>query len=277
MTELIPDRVARLDEIMLERGMHISPEQGLCVNELAAWLAGEEHTDKPQCVSPIIRDFSMHLNDLWYHEDRQLLKPYGRRMVGTAYHPVPTFVRAEIIEREFKDLLLPWTELASISDPVDFEAVRHSGWHDEIYQGARTARDELIRTIVRSRVVNGVFPNFAVTSGAVYGFAELAAASAVSVVSASVIILSHNLDEFPIDATIVNKMASIITTKALTEAIKNNPGPSGWWWLESYSQAKAAAAEWFASYESPELEAMRALAATQRDKALEILDALIEA
>lgn len=37
---IIPERLAALDSIDLKHGGHNSPDEGLCFNEAAAWLAG---------------------------------------------------------------------------------------------------------------------------------------------------------------------------------------------------------------------------------------------
>jgi hypothetical protein len=46
-----------------------------CVMEAAAWIAGEEWTDQPECVSPIIGAFMRRWNDDMDDEGRQRLKP----------------------------------------------------------------------------------------------------------------------------------------------------------------------------------------------------------
>lgn len=51
--------------------------------EVVAWLAGEGHTDAPDCASPVLRSFTISLNDQWDQQQRQKLIPFLPRMVGT--------------------------------------------------------------------------------------------------------------------------------------------------------------------------------------------------
>jgi hypothetical protein len=69
--------VKDLELITLAHGAHNSRSEGVCAMEAAAWLAGREHTDHPQCVSPVIGGFVRYWNDaLPTDEDRnRLLKP----------------------------------------------------------------------------------------------------------------------------------------------------------------------------------------------------------
>lgn len=77
------ERFAALDTIRLKRGEHASPEDGLCVMEAAAWVAGEPHSDHPDCVSPVLGAFMRRWNDDLDDEGRQKLKPFILRAVGT--------------------------------------------------------------------------------------------------------------------------------------------------------------------------------------------------
>ena len=81
---VIPERLAQLDSIQLDVGPHKSFRQGHCAEEVVAWLAGEEHTDAPLCVSSILREFTVILNDDLPFTPRQLIKPYLPGQVGTA-------------------------------------------------------------------------------------------------------------------------------------------------------------------------------------------------
>ncbi len=81
---LVAERLARLDTITLDKGSHESPEQGMCFIEFADWLAGGKGRDNAPTVSPVIRAYGIALNDAWDAEQRQTLRPYGPRVVGTA-------------------------------------------------------------------------------------------------------------------------------------------------------------------------------------------------
>ena len=81
---IIPERLEKLNDITLTHGAHTSPDDGMCVMEAAAWIAGEEWTDHPACVSPILAALCRLLNDAWDDEGRQRLKPFAARAIGTA-------------------------------------------------------------------------------------------------------------------------------------------------------------------------------------------------
>ena len=84
MNMIITERLASLDTIKLDNGSHGSFESGHCAMEVVAWLAGEGHTDAPECASSVLRSFAINLNDTWAAQDRQRLVPFLPRMVGTA-------------------------------------------------------------------------------------------------------------------------------------------------------------------------------------------------
>ena len=57
MTTLIPERLDQLDTLHLDKGSHRSFEEGMCLLEAVAWVAGETHSDRPKCASPVIAAF----------------------------------------------------------------------------------------------------------------------------------------------------------------------------------------------------------------------------
>lgn len=63
--------------IHLKSGAHDSRVKGMCAMEAAAYIAGESHSDHPECVSPVIGHFLRSWNDtLPSDADRdRLLKP----------------------------------------------------------------------------------------------------------------------------------------------------------------------------------------------------------
>jgi hypothetical protein len=69
--------------IKLSKGKHTSPEDGACVMELASMLAGEQFSDHPASVCPVLE---------WAAEMRQrrwtrFLLPGRLRAVGLHRHP----------------------------------------------------------------------------------------------------------------------------------------------------------------------------------------------
>lgn len=119
-TQIIEERLARLDEVKLEHGAH-SPEQyadkRFCINEAAAWLAGEEIiTDHPGCVSPIIRSFSMRFNDRLDAEGLERLRSYAPKIVGTRDDGHEDERRRILNDWAFRVALPFWLELAGQDD-----------------------------------------------------------------------------------------------------------------------------------------------------------------
>jgi hypothetical protein len=69
--------------VTLSKGKHAFPEDGACVMELASMLAGEEFSDHPVSVCPVIGAFLRAYND-WIDDDRrQDLYEYASKVVGS--------------------------------------------------------------------------------------------------------------------------------------------------------------------------------------------------
>ena len=76
-----------LSDIHLSRGMHLTREEGMCLLEAVAFLAGEEHSDRPVCVHPVLASYGHGLNDAIFPEREDLhdrLRSLAQRLVGTA-------------------------------------------------------------------------------------------------------------------------------------------------------------------------------------------------
>jgi hypothetical protein len=56
----------------------------MCATEAIAWLAGEPHSDAPDCLSVVIGDFLRRWNDDLDDEQRQRLKPFLCPAIGSA-------------------------------------------------------------------------------------------------------------------------------------------------------------------------------------------------
>ena len=67
----------------LGEGLHAYRKDGMCAMEFVAYLNGEPHSDRPQCASPVLTSFVIRLNDHWNDKERQLLKPFLKRIIGT--------------------------------------------------------------------------------------------------------------------------------------------------------------------------------------------------
>jgi hypothetical protein len=75
-------RLAVVMERPLLRGAH-DPDGKQCVMEAVAYVAGEEWSDHPVCASRVISAFLRNWNDNLADDDRQMLKPFIPRLVGT--------------------------------------------------------------------------------------------------------------------------------------------------------------------------------------------------
>lgn len=84
----------------LTAGNHSSPQEGVCVVELASMIAKEKFGDRPRCVCPVIAAFLRGWNDRAPHAERQRLSPYAARIVGSRDTPGVT--------RERRDICLEW-------------------------------------------------------------------------------------------------------------------------------------------------------------------------
>ena len=73
-----------LDTLVLKSGAHRPNTDGdMCAMEAVAFIAGEDWSASPDCVSPVITAFCVALNDGLDNETRQQLKPYLPRVIGT--------------------------------------------------------------------------------------------------------------------------------------------------------------------------------------------------
>ena len=81
----VSDRLAGLPVKHLAYGAHDSSDAGMCAMEAVAFLAGEPHSDAPQCTCPVIAAFVRFWNDgLPSDEDRvRLLGPLLTEILDT--------------------------------------------------------------------------------------------------------------------------------------------------------------------------------------------------
>lgn len=85
ITEGLKERTVNQSTIIiLDKGEHDSPEDGLCLMEAVAFMNGLAHTDQPPCVSPVLGCFGRNLNDALPQDTRQQLVPFIPLLSGTA-------------------------------------------------------------------------------------------------------------------------------------------------------------------------------------------------
>jgi hypothetical protein len=77
-----------LKTVRLSKGDNKADDSKVCALEAAAWLAGEPHSDRPQCVCPLIAAFVRSFNDELTYHPRQKLVAYLPRMIQSrgTYH-----------------------------------------------------------------------------------------------------------------------------------------------------------------------------------------------
>jgi hypothetical protein len=118
----------RDDKYYLSRGKHEDPTHGRCAMEWVAYLAGEPHTDRPKCVDITLRIFLAALNDGLGDEDRQRLRPYLARCIGTA-DDGHIHVRRRLMGKSWYNLMgfdkYYWPTLFSIVDNVAARLATH--------------------------------------------------------------------------------------------------------------------------------------------------------
>lgn len=79
------DKLTDTENLTLSRGSHIHKNEGTCVMEAVAWLAGEPHSDKPQCTNFFIRNLMIEWNDSLPSDGmrNKVLGPLLIHVVGT--------------------------------------------------------------------------------------------------------------------------------------------------------------------------------------------------
>src|SRR5260370_24829577 len=112
-------RKLNLKTLKLLKGGH-SPYGGMCVMEAVAYVSGEPWTDSPACVSPVIATFCRKWNDDLNDDDRQKLKPYIKRMIGTNTGKEDDERRAWMLaDWMVRTYLQAWLRLAKLDAQAD--------------------------------------------------------------------------------------------------------------------------------------------------------------
>ncbi len=98
-TVLTADQQARLEKVMavpVHKGAGKNGIEDACIMQMTDWVYRNANhwTDKPTCVSPIITAFMIGWNDGMNDEDRQKLKPYIAKTIGTRTNPADERTRS---------------------------------------------------------------------------------------------------------------------------------------------------------------------------------------
>ncbi|MFT3976599.1 MAG: hypothetical protein QM688_05725 [Sphingomonas bacterium] len=91
--------------IELSRGKGRRRDNELCLMSFVALLAGEPHGDEPKTASPFIRNFAVRLNDHLPDDQRQRLKYFAPRILGTRDHCDNQ--RVELMRAAFENEIVP--------------------------------------------------------------------------------------------------------------------------------------------------------------------------
>ncbi len=95
----------------LSYGSHSSAVDGRCAMEWVSYLANERHSDKPVCVSPMLTEFCIRLNDSLPDEQRQRLRPYLARTIGTRGDGLDEQRRWMCVDWLIREYTPTWLEL----------------------------------------------------------------------------------------------------------------------------------------------------------------------
>ena len=112
------DPAAWLASLTLANGGHDSDEDQWCVMEAAAYIADEPHSDHPACVSGVLTDFAINLNDRWKTEKRQLLKPFIPRLIGTRDDGLDETRGYLALDWLIRTYTPAWLDLAGLTEPA---------------------------------------------------------------------------------------------------------------------------------------------------------------
>jgi hypothetical protein len=110
--------------VRLSKGQHSSSRDGACVMELSSMLSGEEFSDHPDTVCPVIAGFLRGYNDCVDDERRQDLYAYASKVVGSRGSSFTTSRRKRMVRRWARGLdQRRWAglsvRLGFVAGPVD--------------------------------------------------------------------------------------------------------------------------------------------------------------
>lgn len=93
------------ERVQLVRGKGKRRDGRLCIMSFVALLAGERDTDMPKTASDLVQHFAIRLNDGMADGERQRLKPFAPRVIGT--RDGLDGDRAELLRRALQDEIAP--------------------------------------------------------------------------------------------------------------------------------------------------------------------------
>ncbi len=101
--KILADRLAILETLDLKHGSHSDFSKGICALEAVAWLAGEEHSDSPECACPVIATIVRGWNDTLPDDEHRnrLIRPLVAKLVGTKAEGTPAQRDSILLKRMF--------------------------------------------------------------------------------------------------------------------------------------------------------------------------------
>ena len=169
----------------LTYGFHTSPEDGLCLVEAAAYLAGEPHGDRPLCVCPALAAFGRALNDgPWSSAEARTdaLGPLVALLAGSRATRRVERARAVFLARR---ALTAYAPLALASAVLSLEAI-------EIDCSALRAAALLLCEKPSPESADAARAAAAAADAAAYAFRDAAAARAAAAAAASAAAARHS-------------------------------------------------------------------------------------
>jgi hypothetical protein len=92
-----------MNPLTLTHGAHNTREDGMCLMEAVAFIAGEKHSDRPECACPVLSAFGRNLNDRMGRGAEgdalraKYLAPLAEKIAGTRSTPEVEQKRAYLI------------------------------------------------------------------------------------------------------------------------------------------------------------------------------------
>ena len=137
----------------LAEGGHETRDQGMCLMEWLAFLAHEQHSDHPECVSPVLGTMGRHLNDTLPGPLRQQLKTIGVSALGTAgdgFDEARSYMALDWLIRTY---LPAWLDL---SPPCRESAAVGAAARAAAGDAARAAAGDVLRPTVEELQLSAV-------------------------------------------------------------------------------------------------------------------------
>ncbi len=116
-----------IEKLLLKGGAHGNRETGVCLMEAVAWFAGESHSDRPACTSPVLAAYGRITNDWLNDEERQELVVLIPRLVGTAGNSALDIRRGQLLADRANMVFVPIANVAA-SAAESAESAAGSAW-----------------------------------------------------------------------------------------------------------------------------------------------------